>query len=71
MNRPLAVGAQGGHGSIRYGIEEYEPSRRLLFRFTPGNGIEGVHGLEVEPLAGERARLTHSSTPGPPVGCGP
>ncbi len=59
MDRPLEVGATGGHGSVRYGIEQYEPGKRLLFRFTPGEGLEGVHGLTIEPLETGGTRLTH------------
>jgi hypothetical protein len=59
MDRPLAVGARGGHGSIHYNVEEYEPGRRLQFRFARGEGIEGFHGLQVEALDRRRSRLTH------------
>ena len=59
LDRPLAVGAQGGHGSIRYGVEEYAPGRLLLFRFSSGSGLEGVHGFTIEPLAADRTLLTH------------
>jgi hypothetical protein len=59
LDRPLAVGAQGGHGSIRYGVEEYAPGRLVLFRFTPGSGLEGVHGFTVEPQGADCTLLTH------------
>ena len=59
MDRPLGVGASGGHGSIRYGVEEFEPARSVLFRFDPGEGLEGVHGLTVDALGPDRTLLTH------------
>lgn len=59
FDRPLGIGARGGHGSIRYAVEEYEPGRRIVFRFTPGTGLSGVHGFELQPLDGDRTRLTH------------
>jgi len=34
FDRPLQVGAVGGHGPIRYTVEAYEPGRRIRFRFT-------------------------------------
>lgn len=56
----LAVGARAGHGPIRYMVEAYEPGRRLIFRFASGLGLDGTHGFEVEPLAADRSRLTHT-----------
>jgi Polyketide cyclase / dehydrase and lipid transport len=59
FDRPLGVGADGGHGSIRYSVVDYEPGRRLVFRFTPGGGLSGTHRFELEELGPERCRLTH------------
>jgi uncharacterized protein YndB with AHSA1/START domain len=60
FDRPLGVGAKGGHGLIRYEVERYEPGRRVVFRFEPGSGLDGLHALEVEPLGAHRSRLTHT-----------
>lgn len=49
FDRPLQVGAVGGHGDIRYTVEDYQPGRRVVFRFADGVGIDGTHRLEVEP----------------------
>lgn len=49
FDRPLAVGAVGGHGDVGYTVEEYEPGRRVIFRFADGIGIDGAHTLEVVP----------------------
>ena len=59
FDRPLGVGAEGGHGSIRYSVIAYEPGRRIVFRFAPGGGLAGVHGFELAPVGTERTRLTH------------
>lgn len=59
LDGPLAVGARGGHGPIRYAVEEYEPGRRVVFRFHPALGIVGTHTFRVEPIAPTEARLTH------------
>ena len=50
LDRPLAVGADGGHGAIRYRVVEYEPGRRVRFLFHPSTGIAGIHELSVEEL---------------------
>jgi hypothetical protein len=59
FDRPLGVGAEGGHGSIRYSVIEYEPARRVVFRFAPGGGLSGTHRFELEELGAHRSRLTH------------
>ena len=58
FDRPLSVGAVGGHGPIRYVVDRYEPGRSIHFRFTALRGVEGTHRLEVidEPNG---ARLRH------------
>ena len=52
FDRPLAVGAVGGHGPIRYWVEEYQPGRRVRFRFTDTAMLDGWHAFEVEPRDG-------------------
>jgi hypothetical protein len=47
LDRPLAVGATGGHGPIPYHVQEYLPGRRVVFRFSPRFGVQGTHRLEV------------------------
>ena len=41
FDRPLSVGAVGGHGPIRYVIEAYEPGRSIRFHFTKTGRISG------------------------------
>jgi len=59
FDRPLSVGAVGGHGPIRYTVESYQPSQRIQFRFTRPKGFLGSHRLEVEAMEGEKAKLRH------------
>ncbi|MEU7583391.1 DUF2867 domain-containing protein [Streptomyces sp. NPDC041068] len=57
FDRPLGVGAVGGHGPVRYEVTVHEPGRRLRFGFTePANGF---HEIVVEPLGEERCRVRH------------
>jgi uncharacterized protein YndB with AHSA1/START domain len=60
FDRPLRPGAKGGHGVIRYDVERYEPGRRVVFRFAPKSGLDGIHLFEVEPIDARRSRLTHT-----------
>jgi hypothetical protein len=52
FNKPLQVGARGGHGPIGYWIEEYEPNKHIIFRFDNthwlSRGIEGYHTLFIK-----------------------
>jgi hypothetical protein len=53
FDRPLAVGAVGGHGPVRYSVEEYNPGRSIRFRFSAPRGFNGTHRFEVEQLQGQ------------------
>ena len=59
FDRPLGVGAIGGHGPIRYFVEAYEPGRSISFRFTGPRGFVGTHGFEVEEKGADTVRLRH------------
>ncbi|GAA3840548.1 hypothetical protein GCM10022243_03670 [Saccharothrix violaceirubra] len=49
LDRPLGVGADGGHGFVRYTCTAYEPGARVEFTFAPGLGLVGTHTLYVVP----------------------
>jgi hypothetical protein len=57
FDRPLGVGAVGGHGDIRYSVIGYEPGRRARFAFAPP--ADGYHELAVDPLGNDRCRVRH------------
>ena len=52
FDRPLAAGAVGGHGPIRYSVEEYRPGESILFRFSAPPGFNGTHRFEAEERQG-------------------
>lgn len=58
FDRPLAVGAVGGHGPVRYTVEGYHPGRWVRFRFTAPLGFDGWHEYSVRALD-EGAELHH------------
>ncbi|MDA8178880.1 MAG: SRPBCC family protein [Desulfobacteria bacterium] len=59
LDRPLQVGAAGGHGPIRYRVESYEPRRMVRFRFLSPEGFVGTHGFDVEDAGEGAAKLRH------------
>lgn len=60
FDRPLGVGAAGGHGPVRYFVEAYTPGRSVKFRFTGPKGFNGHHGYEVVSAAGQSCVLRHT-----------
>lgn len=59
LDRPLAVGATGGHGAIGYAVEAYTPSHSVRFRFTRPSGFDGWHGIEVLEATAAHCVLEH------------
>ncbi|MEU0506215.1 hypothetical protein [Nocardia sp. NPDC005998] len=47
LDRPLGVGADGGHGLIRYRCTEWVPGRRVQFTLAPGSLLTGTHTFDV------------------------
>ncbi|MER7014831.1 SRPBCC family protein [Saccharopolyspora sp. NPDC000359] len=58
FDRPLGVGAEGGHGPVRYRITGYSPGRWIRFRFTAPRGFDGFHEYAVQ-RDGDRTSLHH------------
>lgn len=61
MDRPIQVGARGGHGNIRYNVSAHEPGRRVEFTFEPGRGLEGVHAFSVSELGPDRCMIKYEA----------
>jgi hypothetical protein len=59
FDRPLSVGADGGHGPIRYVVESYVPGEHIVFRFTAPRGFHGTHAYFIEPVSDTHSRLRH------------
>jgi hypothetical protein len=60
FDRPLGVGARGGHGPIRYFVERYIPGDSIKFRFTSPRGFHGWHGYERITTTAGAAVLRHT-----------
>ncbi len=54
----LVVGAKGGHGPVRYKVEEVGP-RRVVYRFPSKGWFRGTHRFELEPTA-DGVMLVHT-----------
>jgi hypothetical protein len=60
FDRPLGVGATGGHGPIGYTVEAYQPGLLARFRFTRPSGFNGHHWLEVQSDGQQGSILLHT-----------
>ncbi|MCC5859046.1 MAG: hypothetical protein JJT90_12875 [Ectothiorhodospiraceae bacterium] len=59
FDRPLQIGAKGGHGPIRYTVADYQPGCGVRFVFDSPSGFHGEHGFEVRSLEDGRCSLRH------------
>jgi hypothetical protein len=59
LDRPLGVGAAGGHGPIGYVVEDYVPGQSVRCRFTAPKGFDGWHGVEVLEATPRHCVLEH------------
>ncbi len=59
LDQGLAVGSRGGHGPIRYHIDNYVPGELIQFRFERPKGFAGVHRLSVSSTGAGKTKLHH------------
>jgi len=59
LDGPVAPGAAGGHGPIRYRVEAWEPGRLVRFRFAGMRGVEGWHAFEILDATAHHCVLEH------------
>jgi hypothetical protein len=59
LDGPVALGAQGGHGPIRYRVEAWEPGRLLRLRFQHMPGVDGWHAFEIFDATAHHCVLEH------------
>jgi len=60
FDRPMGVGAVGGHGPIGYVVKSYSPGRAVEFRFTKPKGFRGYHRYEIVSSSTPGCRLRHT-----------
>jgi hypothetical protein len=59
FDRPLGIGATGGHGPIGYFVEAYTPGQSVRFRFTEPQGFNGWHAVEILDATARHCVLEH------------
>lgn len=59
LDQGLTVGSKGGHGPIKYTVEEYEANEFIQFKFTHPKGFNGFHRFEILALSDNSTELKH------------
>jgi hypothetical protein len=59
FDRPLSIGANGGHSPIGYFVEEYKPGQSIKFRFTNPKGFKGFHEFDAVKSSNGAVFLRH------------
>jgi hypothetical protein len=59
LDNGLQVGSKGGHGPIKYTVQEFKPDEFIQFAFTRPKGFNGFHKFEMTRL-NEHNRLCNS-----------
>ena len=59
LDGPVAPGAAGGHGPIRYRVEAWQPGRLVRFRFAGMRGVDGWHAFEILDATPHHCVLEH------------
>jgi hypothetical protein len=54
------IGASGGHGPVKYVVEEYCPGQSIRFRFLAPKGFDGFHSFELVSIDDRSAGLRHT-----------
>lgn len=60
FDRPLQVGAHGGHSPIQYEITNYIPQEFIQFKFIAPAGFVGIHYFKIETLDANRCEISHT-----------
>ncbi len=60
FDKPLGIGADGGHGPIKYFVESYTPGKFIKFQFTGPKGFDGYHCYEVVDHNNSSCSLKHT-----------
>ncbi|MEM7711988.1 MAG: hypothetical protein AAF349_00090 [Cyanobacteria bacterium P01_A01_bin.68] len=56
----IQVGANGGHGPIRYSVEKYDPGEIIQFRFSKPSGFHGIHKFEISKIDYGKTAIIHT-----------
>jgi hypothetical protein len=59
LDSGLNVGSRGGHGGIKYTVQDYKPDKSITFQFDL-KGFDGFHKFEISEINIRATELKHS-----------
>jgi hypothetical protein len=59
FDRPLSIGALGGHGPIRYTVTDYRRGEYLECKFTSPIEFIGIHTFRIKEIEKNMIKITH------------
>lgn len=60
LDKGLQPNSKGGHGPIRYTVEEYRAGEFVRFKFSRPHGFNGSHWLEIADTSPAQTTITHT-----------
>jgi hypothetical protein len=60
LDNGIQVGSKGGHGPMKYTVEEFVSGELIKFRFTAPKGFEGFHKIEFTEVKPHFTELKHT-----------
>lgn len=59
LDNGLNVGSKGGHGRLKYTVQEYTPGKSIIFQFDQ-KGFDGFHKFEITQVNANMTLLEHT-----------
>ncbi len=56
----LVIGSKGGHGIIKYVIQDYIEGEHIAFRFLEPKGFDGIHKFDIRAINKHTTEIKHS-----------
>ncbi len=56
----LQIGSVGGHGPIRYRVEDIQPGDSVQFKFLKPTGFHGFHKFELNKISDSSTEVIHT-----------
>ncbi|MBI1770630.1 MAG: hypothetical protein HY015_01355 [Bacteroidetes bacterium] len=60
LDKGLNINSKGGHGPIKYTVQEYKRDQLIQFRFTKPLGFNGIHKFEITEVGASKTEIKHT-----------
>lgn len=59
LKNGLKIGSSGGHGPVKYFVDDYEPGVHIRFKFTFPKGFNGFHEYHLREEGKDKTEIIH------------